>query len=290
MTQIYFDLEKSDRGFNYRFVQPPQITYLISTIDEFGNGNVTPVTLGTCVGVNSLAEPSGSNWYFAFSVGSRDVPDIPVRDAFRNLVKNPECVISYPGAELMEKIWAMGLPFPRGINELEIAELTPLASKKVKPTGIKECPINLEARVQKSIPVGDHYQLFVCQIVAATIDENLIQKDNRNPLHLGVLEIDPLFEVAIVPENGKPPRLYFGKIDRRNFIRTPDDIGSSKKWLGSFEEWIEDEAERGKINSEEKSEILGLYEKWKENPDPETNEIVRLKLIEFLKKIIWERR
>ena len=53
MPKTFFDLMKSDDGFNYRWIQPPQIAYLVSTIDEFGNNNVTPVTLGTCVGVNS---------------------------------------------------------------------------------------------------------------------------------------------------------------------------------------------------------------------------------------------
>ena len=42
------------------------------------------------------------------------------------------------------------MPIPRGISELDVAGLTPLPSRKVQPTGVKECPINLEAKVISS--------------------------------------------------------------------------------------------------------------------------------------------
>lgn len=290
MSRIYFDLMKSDKGFNYRWVQPPQITYLVSTIDEHGNNNTTPVTLGTCVGVNSLADPDESNYYFAFSVGSVDVPDIPARQAFQNLEQIPECVISYPGSNLMEQIWITGLPLPAGINEVEVARLTPLASRFVEPAGVKECPINMEARVKSSCSVGDHYKLYICQILSVSVDENLIEEDRENPLHYGMLAIDPLFEVAIVPKENRPPRLYFGKIDHQNLIRTPDDIGSSKKWVGNFEDWIEDEFERGKINEQEREQIFRLHHEWQKNLNPVGNKNVKNDLTQYLKKVVWDRR
>lgn len=290
MSKLYFDLMKSDKGFNYRWVQPPQITYLVSTIDEHGNNNTTPVTLGTCVGVNSLANFDESNYYYAFSVGSVDVPDISARQAFHNLERIPECVISYPGSDLLEQIWITGLPLPAGIDEIEVAQLTPLASKVVKPAGIKECPINMEARVKSSCAVGDHYKLYISQILSVSVDENLIEQDRENPLHYGVLAIDPLFEVAIVPKENLPPRLYFGKIDHQNLIRTPDNIGSSKKWVGSFEDWIEDEFERGKINQKERAQIFRLHHEWVINPDPMRNKDVKFELTQHLKKMVWDRR
>ncbi len=290
MSKIFFDLMKSDKGFNYRWVQPPQITYLVSTIDENGNNNTTPVTLGTCVGVNSLANPGESNYYFAFSVGSVDVPDIPARQAFHNLERIPECVISYPGSNLMEQIWVTGLPLPAGINETEVARLTSLDSRVVKPTGIKECPINMEASVKSSCSVGDHYKLYISQILSVSVDENLIDQDRENPLHYGVLAIDPLFEVAIVPKENLPPRLYFGKIDQQNLIRTPDNIGSSKKWIGTFEDWITDEFEQGKISQKEKDIIFKLNHQWENNPNPLKNKKVKDDLTQYLKKVVWDRK
>lgn len=287
---IFFNLMQSDKGFNYRWVQPPQITYLVSTLDEYGNNNTTPVTLGTCVGINLIPQPKESNYYFAFSVGSMNVPDIPARQTFHNLEVVPECVISYPPSDLMEQILVSGLPLPAGIDEIQVARLTPLASKKVKPSGIAECSINIETQVKSSFPVGDHYKLYICQIVGVSVAEDLIHKDQQNPLHFGVLAIDPLFEVAIAHEGKLPPRLYFGKINRDNLVRTPDDIGSRKKWMGTFEEWIEDEYDHGTINIYEKEDIFRLYEKWQKNPDPLQNEKVKKELTQYLTQIVWERR
>ena len=73
-------------------------------------------------------------------------------------------------------------------------------------------------------------------------------------------------------------------------IRTPDGIGSSKKWIGTFEAWIEDEFNRDKINSQEKEEIFRLCLKWRKNPDPIKNGLVKNELTQYLTKIIWERR
>lgn len=290
MSRTFFDLLKSDKGFNYRWIQPPQVVYLVSTIDSFGNHNVTPVTLGTCVGVNSLPDAKESNYYFAFSVGSLDVPNIPVRQAFANLNEVKECVISFPGAELQEQIWVAGLPLPRGINEIDVARLTAIPSKKVKPGGIKECPVNIETIVKTSCAVGHHYTLFVCQAVGISVSDEMLRADMENPLAYGILNFDPVFETAIATDGHSAPRLYFGQIDRKNLVRNPDDIGSSTKWLGSFEEWIEDEWTRGKISAQERSQILKWNETWQQNPDPESNSKIKDELTKILAEMIWDRR
>ena len=84
--------------------------------------------------------------------------------------------------------------------------------------------------------------------------------------------------------------MYFGKIDRENIIRNADDIGSSKKWIGTFEEWMEDEVEKGKISDKEKNGIIKLQLQWEINPDPQNNSIVKKELTEYLAKIIWDKR
>lgn len=290
MSRTFFDLMKSGMGFNYRWIQPPQVVYLVSTIDLFGNNNVTPVTLGTCVGVNSLPDAEESNYYFAFSVGSMDVPNIPIRQAFANLIETKECVISFPGAAMMDQIWVAGLPLPKGINEIDVARLTALPSRKIKPSGIKECPVNIEAIVKTSCAVGDHYTLFVCQAVGVSVSEEMLQKDVENPLAYGILNFDPVFETAIATAGHSAPRLYFGRIDRQNLVRNPDDIGSSTKWLGSFEEWIEDEWSRGKISEAERRHIQELKERWQQNPDPESNSKIKDELTKILAEMIWDRR
>lgn len=290
MSRIFYDLVRPETGMNYRWVQPPQIVYLVSTVDQYGNVNVTPVSLGTCVGVNSLPDPVESNYFFAFSVGNVDLPNLPARDAYHNLETIPECVISYPGSDLLERIWVSALPLPKGINEMDIAGFTPLPSRKVRPPGIQECPVNMEAVVKSSCQVGAHFRLYICQVMSVSVIAELVAQDKTTTEHVGVLSIDPLFEIAIAALENRPPRLYFGKIDRKRLFRTPDDIGSSHTWVGTFEAWIENEVERGKISQKQMKEILTLNRQWQANPDPEVNHEVKMRLTRRLKEIVWNRK
>ena len=289
MSTIFYDLMGPETGMNYRWVQPPQIAYLVSTIDQNENVNVTPITLGTCIGVNSLPAPVESNYYFAFSVGNIDLPNLPTRDAYYNLETIPECVISYPSSNLLEQIWMTALPIPRGINEMEVARLTSLPSKKVRPPGIQQCPVNMEAVVKSSFQVGAHFKLYVCQIVGVSVSSEYIKRDKRDRKHVGLLGIDPLFEVAIAAIENRPPRLYFGKIDKEKLYRTPDDLGSNSAWIGTFETWMEDEKNRRKISLEQIEEVLSLNEQWQANPDPKSNRQVKQKLTEILTNVVWKK-
>ena len=290
MSRVFYDLMGPETGMNYRWVQPPQIVYLVSTVDRYGNVNVTPASLGTCVGVNSLPNPVESNYFFAFSVGNVDLPNLPARDAYHNLETVPECVISYPSSDLLEKIWVAALPLPKGINEMDVAGFTSLPSRKVRPPGIQECPVNMEAVVKSSCQVGAHFKLYVCQVVGVSVTVELVARDETSAERLGVLNIDPLFEIAIAALKDRPPRLYFGKIERDRFYRTPDDMGSNRTWVGTFEAWMEDEVENGKISQKQMKEILTLNRQWQANPNPEANRKVKLKLTRRLKEIIWNRK
>ena len=53
MEFIKYSVENGQlNGLHHRFIQPPQIAYFVSTVDKLGNVNVTPVTMGTCIGHN----------------------------------------------------------------------------------------------------------------------------------------------------------------------------------------------------------------------------------------------
>ena len=49
--------------------------------------------------------------------------------------------------DILEKVRVVGLPFARGVNELEKAGLTPLPSTRVKPPRIAECLRHFECEV-----------------------------------------------------------------------------------------------------------------------------------------------
>lgn len=285
----YYDLEgeKSGSGINHRWVQPPQIAYFVTTIDKYGNTNVTPVTMGT-----SFGPPH----YYVFCLSNLFVPDwdgeeyIPgIKQGYMNLKEIPECVISYFGHDLLRESWIAGMPIPRGISELEVAGLTPLPSKKVAPCGIAECPVNMEARVISTQKVGSRWTLYTCEIVGVSVNAGYVERDNGTYGGTGVLAIDPLFEVKIAKgptEDTSGMRLYYNRMDYSRIERCPEDIGCYDHWIGSFEQWLEDERLRGKLTEAEKGEILELNAKWQTDLDPKVNGAVREELTKRLKKLV----
>jgi len=288
---------------NYRFVEPPLIVYFVTTIDAAGNVNVTPVSIGTYAGVSPKGE--GYSYFFTFTLDntpqgregeSKHTADFTgPRDAGLNLEQVPECVISYCSSKLVEQVRVAGLPIPRGISELDLAGLTPFPSETVRPPGIAECPVNMEAKVIHTMPLGV-WTLYVVEIERIHVDAALDKRDRESEDWLGVLNADPIFEVHCKNETGghfdfsKIQRMNFGRIDTNNFLAEPDDIGPDRRWIGTFEIWMEDEVSKGKISMAEHEEILSLKEKWLADPDPVANGMVKERLTCMLTDIIWERR
>ena len=258
-------------GFSHRWIQPPVACYFETTMDKKGNENCTPVSMGTAF----QSAPPNMRWCYAFAMNND-------RDGRKNLDETGECVISYYPYELLRESEIIGLPVPKGINEIDVAGLTPLPSKKVKPYGIAECVSNLEAKVIETIRV-DGSTLYVFEIVEVSVRDEYMERDKVTPHEPGLGAADLLFEVSI---KGNPPRLNYMRMDK-TIYPTPDDIGCDARWIGTFEEWMDSEERRGKINAATKERILQLNREWKNNPDPDSNAKVKEELTDYLKLICW---
>jgi flavin reductase (DIM6/NTAB) family NADH-FMN oxidoreductase RutF len=284
MTVIRYDLEGPHPPRLTRWVQPPQITYFVTTMDRQGNVNSTPVTMGTCVGPLT---------HFAFSLSNLGKPGFEKSDrqdlkhAYYNLKEIPECVISYVGHDLLRESWITGMPIPRGISEIEVAGLTPLPSAKVAPPGIAECPINLEARVVSTHLMPPVHTLYICDIVGFSVDEHYVERDMAEWNGMGVLAIDPLFEVIIDPGTTGNTRLVYARMDMESIERCPEDVGCEGDiWIGRFEQWMEAERNRGKMTDEELAEILALRRRWEADRDPVGNGAIKAELTRRLRRIV----
>lgn len=285
MGTRFFDVSSHAWDINYRWLQPPQIAYLVTTCDIRGNVNSTPVTLGTLVGATEPRYGREAECYFTFSLGRVHRPDsgneIGVRHGYLNLRHSDECVISYLTDDLLDASTIAGLPVPRGISEIDVAGLTPLASTMVNPPGIAECAVNMEARIETSYPLGSYYQLYIARVVGASVDTQAIAADTG----LGIGGVDPIFEVAIEsnpPQSGNV-RMIYGHLDATRITRSRDDIGCVGDWIGSFRKWIESEVSRGRLDRGRADEMLALEIAWRKDPDPETNGTVKKRLTEALR-------
>ena len=59
--------------------------------------------------------------------------------------------------------------------------LTPQPSRKVAPPGILESPVNIECKVDQTIPLGSH-DMFIAQVLGVTVDERY--QDAAGKFHL----------------------------------------------------------------------------------------------------------
>ena len=285
----YFDLTAVNGDtMNYRWLQPPQIAYFISTLDEYGNPNLTPVTLGTlnCAQYSRNGKPG--SYFFSFSMGCNDLynkDDIILhRQGFENLQKGRQCVVSYVTHNVINESIVSCMPIPHGISEFDVAGLTPIKSSKVKPYSIKECPVNMECEVVETFDMDGYYKFFICRIVSVSVDKEYIDNDDANDGR-GIYAADPVFEVQISKIKNGAARLCYGRLDPQKLDFPGEDFGCLKDWVGTFEQWISDECTRGKITKEEQAHIMELNEKWNKNRDGKANAEVKAELTSLLKKI-----
>jgi hypothetical protein len=285
MKKQFFDiLNDIEADFNYRYIQPPQIAYFVTTMDEFGNLNSTPVTLGTCNSANLPRAGKLAEFYYSFAMRNKatnDSDDINrPRDGYINLLNSDEVVISYIGKDIMRESIITNLPLPRGISELDIAGLSTFPSTNVSVPSIMECPINIECKVINRMQLGEYYMLYVCKAVGISVDTTLIEKDTDG---LGVFHIDPLFEINISETEIGNTRLNYGEMDYHKISVPGDDFGSIGDWVGTFEHFIDSECIRGKISKSEKEEILNLAKQFKKD---RSNNDIKIKLTELIKKAV----
>ena len=276
-------------GAHHRYIQPPQVAYFVTTVDKNGNMNTTPVTMGSQIG--------GRFFSFTFSnlfVDEWDQDKFPFQDGVKqgycNLREIPECVISYYGYPLLRESWIAGMPIPKGINEIDVMGLNPLPSKIVKPCGIAECPINLEARVLHSHKLGKKWVNYICEVIQVTVHKKLEEENQSGPMAgYGLLLIDPLFEIRTGKGSTAETdnvRLVYQRLDKSTIERCPEDVGCKDYWIGNFKQWIKDEHERGKLSSAEVTRIHELEAIWAANRDPVQNKSVKDELTELLKKAV----
>ena len=137
---------------------------------------------------------------------------------------------------------------------------------------------------------------FICVIVGVSGNSKYVREDKELHNRIGVLAIDPLFEVKIgrgQSEDTSSVRLYYNRMDLDKIERCPEDIGCYHDWdghfVGSFEQWSDDKQKRGKLSEKEKLELFDLNEKWQKNRNPNTNGPVKRELTLRLKGLVSKR-
>jgi flavin reductase (DIM6/NTAB) family NADH-FMN oxidoreductase RutF len=189
-----------------RLFAPSACLVTITTVDM--RGRINAASFGTCVRV--CHDPV----FIAFTVG---VP----KDTCNNVLATGEFVVNVPPfeREILEKVRVCGLEFPTGVNELEKAGLTGIASKLVKAPRIAEYRSHFECQVEWT-KQWLHRVMVVGKVVAASVDEGCVDGngyvvwDKLKPAHYcgheykngfvaayQKMDVDMIYKEPIPPRN-----------------------------------------------------------------------------------------
>jgi flavin reductase (DIM6/NTAB) family NADH-FMN oxidoreductase RutF len=142
------------------------------------------------------------------------------KDTCNNVLATGEFVVNVPPfeREILEKVRVCGLEFPAGVNELEKAGLTAIASKVVKPPRIAEYRSHFECEVEWT-KQWLHRVMIVGRVVAAAVDEGCVDSngyvvwDKLKPAHYcgheyknGFVAAYQKMDVDMVYKDPIPPR------------------------------------------------------------------------------------
>ena len=105
----------------------------------------------------------------------------PKRHSYNIIKERGEFVINLTPASLVKAADYCGIYTGAKVDKFAKCNITKEAATEVKAPLIAECPLALECRVTDIISLGSH-DMFLADIVAVDVDENLLDKEGK--LHI----------------------------------------------------------------------------------------------------------
>ena len=102
----------------------------------------------------------------------------PERYSHEIISATKEFVVNIPTVSLVKAVDWCGMKSGREVDKFAEMKLTALPSEQVSCPLIAECPVNIECKLVKSIPLGSH-DMFLAKIVSVQVSDNAIDKKGR---------------------------------------------------------------------------------------------------------------
>ena len=103
----------------------------------------------------------------------------PERYSHGLITESREFVINLPTAALVRAIDYCGVRSGRDESQFEAMPLTAPAASQVSCPLVGESPVNLECRVTDIVKLGGSHDMFIADIVAVNVDEELLDEKGR---------------------------------------------------------------------------------------------------------------
>lgn len=177
----------------------------ISSIDAAGNRNLAPFSF-----FNAISELPPMVMFCA----NGEHADGGEKDSVRNARETGEFVVNLATWDLREAVNASSAEVGRGVDEFELARLTPAPCRLVRPPRVAESPISLECRVADIYELpneGEIARMVMGRVLgihiadAAVVDGRVSAARLQPIARLGYREYSGLGEIFKMTRPGTPP-------------------------------------------------------------------------------------
>jgi flavin reductase (DIM6/NTAB) family NADH-FMN oxidoreductase RutF len=165
-----FDPESLEQSAIYKLLTGaviPRPIGWISSISEDGILNLAPFSFFNAVG----DDPP----HVMFSTVRGNNTN---KDTLNNVLATKQFVVNMVTEDLVERMNTTSQPVPSNESEFDLANLTPIASTKVKPPRVKESPITMECELVHHYTLENHKYggatMIIGRIVMFHVDESVL--------------------------------------------------------------------------------------------------------------------
>lgn len=113
------------------------------------------------------------------------------KDTARNILATKEFVVHIVDDTNVEKVNKTAAILPPEQSEIQLANLTPITSKKLSIPGVKEAKVRMECILENSLQLGrnetPNCDLIIGRIVQYHIDEDIYEQGRIDPIGLSAI-------------------------------------------------------------------------------------------------------
>ena len=144
----------------------------VSTVDENGVNNLAPFSF-----FNAVGEDPPHVMFSTVRTGDKN------KDTLNNVLANKQFVVNLVTEEVVKKMNTTASPVEAGVDEFELADLTPLDSEFVKPKRVAESLVHFECEMVHHYFLEDHKNGGACivigRVLAIHVADEILMERNR---------------------------------------------------------------------------------------------------------------
>jgi flavin reductase (DIM6/NTAB) family NADH-FMN oxidoreductase RutF len=118
----------------------------------------------------------------------------PSRYSYELIKKAGDFVLNIPSADMLNVVKFSGANSGSNCDKFGQLGLTPLESEMISSPMIKECPINLECKLIRTMDLKSSHHLLLAEILTAHLDESVLdtEKSKLDPSKIKLLSYFPM--------------------------------------------------------------------------------------------------